>query len=150
MDIKYARHKEALSGVKASRARLMTEAEARRKKKPQELATKKMQSMLEKTSGTELETASKDFKIDYKTAAKDALNSVQQKLAPRKVEQKVKLELENKRTQEQLSAFDASVVEETKAPSSLSMKLNVICGQTFGMMPQGITMMPQGGASGNQ
>ena len=38
-DIKHPRHEKALSGVKASRARLLSEAEARRKEKPQELAT---------------------------------------------------------------------------------------------------------------
>ena len=37
-DIKHPRHEEALSGVKASKARLLSEAEARRKDKPQELA----------------------------------------------------------------------------------------------------------------
>ena len=41
-DIKHPRHEEALSGVKASKARLLSEAEARRKDKPQELATKKI------------------------------------------------------------------------------------------------------------
>ena len=45
--------------------------------------------------------------------------------------------LENERAQEQLNAFEASEVEETKAPSSLSMKLNMNSGQTFGMVPQG-------------
>ena len=40
-DIKHPRHEEALSGVKASKARLMSDAEARWKEKPQELATKK-------------------------------------------------------------------------------------------------------------
>ena len=49
----------------------------------------------------------------------------------------VKLELENEKIQEKLSAFEASEIEETKAPSSLSMKSNVISGQTFGMVPQG-------------
>ena len=48
----------------------------------------------------------------------------------------MKLELESEKTQEKLNAFEASEVEETKAPSSLSMKLNVISGQTFGMVPQ--------------
>ena len=49
----------------------------------------------------------------------------------------MKLELENEKVQEKLNAFEASEVEETKAPSSLSMKLNEISGQTFGMVPQG-------------
>ena len=42
-DIKHPRHEEALSDVKASKARLLSEAEAHRKEKQQELATKKMQ-----------------------------------------------------------------------------------------------------------
>ena len=55
----------------------------------------------------------------------------------KEIEQKVKLELENEKIQEKLNAFEASEVEETKAPSSLSMKLNRISGQTFWMVPQG-------------
>ena len=43
-DIKHPRHEEALSGVKASKARLLSETEARRKDKPQELVTKKNSS----------------------------------------------------------------------------------------------------------
>ena len=53
------------------------------------------------------------------------------------IEQKVKLELENEKFQKRLSAFEASEVEETKAPRRLSKKLIVISGQTFGMVPQG-------------
>ena len=41
-EIKHPRHEEALSSVKASKACLMSEAEARRKEKPHELATKKI------------------------------------------------------------------------------------------------------------
>ena len=54
----------------------------------------------------------------------------------REIGQKVKLELENEKIQEKLNAFEASEVEETKAASILSMKLNVIYGQRFGMVPQ--------------
>ena len=61
----------------------MSEAEAWRKEKRQELARKKMQAVLEETRRTETETAAKDSKIDYKAAAKDALNRVQQELATR-------------------------------------------------------------------
>ena len=82
-------------------------------------------------------TAVDDFKIDYRAAARDALNRVQQELVTKEIEQKVKLEVENEKIQERLNAFNASEVEETKAPISLSMKLNVISGQTFGMVPQG-------------
>ena len=75
-DIKHPRHEEALSGVKASKARLLSEDEARRKDKPQELAAKKMQAVTEETREPEPATAADDFKIDYKAAASDALNRV--------------------------------------------------------------------------
>ena len=136
-DIKHPRHEEALSGVKAIKARLLSEAEARRKEKPQELATKKMQAEPEEMREPGPMTAVDDFKIDYRAVARDALNRVQQELVTKEIEQKVKLELENEKIQEKLNAFEESDVEETKTPSSLSMKLNGICGQTFGMGPQG-------------
>ena len=44
-----ARHEEALWEEKTSKARLLSEAEARRKEKPQELATKKMQALTEES-----------------------------------------------------------------------------------------------------
>ena len=135
-DIKHPRHEEALSGVKASKARLLTEAEARRKEKLQELATKKMQAVTEEIHDPEPATATVAFKIDYSAAARDALNRVQQELLSKEIEQKVKFELENDKIQERLNAFEASEIEATKAPSSLSMKLNVISGQTIGMVPQ--------------
>ena len=136
-DIKHPRREEALSGVKASKARLLSEAEARRKDKPQELAAKKMQAVTEETREPEPATAADDFKIDYRAAARDALNRVQQELVTKEIEQKEKLELENEKLQEQLNTFEATEFEETKAPSSLNMKLNVISGQKFGMVPQG-------------
>ena len=136
-DIKHPRHEEALSGVKASKARLLSEAEARRKDKPQELVAKKMQAVTEEACEPEPATAADDFKIDYRAAARDAINRVQQELVTKEIEQKVKLELEDEKLQEQLNAFEATEVEEAKAPSSLSMKLNVISGQRFDMAPQG-------------
>ena len=136
-DIKHPRHEEALSGVKASKARLLSEAEARRKDKPQELAAKKMQAVTGETHEPEPATAAEDFKIDYKAAARDALNRVQQELVTKEIEQKVKLELENEKLQEQLNTFEATEFEETKTPSSLDMKLKVISGKKFGMAPQG-------------
>ena len=135
-DIKHPRHEEALSGVKASEARLLSEAEVRRKEKPQKLATKKMQELTEETCEPEPVTAV-DSKIDYRAAARDALNRVQQELVTKEIEQKVKLELENEKLQEKLNVFEASEVEETKVPSSLGMNLNVISGQRLGMVPQG-------------
>ena len=73
MDIRHLRHEEASASVKASKTLLMSEAEARTKEKPHELATKKMQAVLEETRGTKPETAANDFKIDYKAAARDVL-----------------------------------------------------------------------------
>ena len=136
-DIKHPRHEEALSGVKASKARLLSEAEARRKDKPQELATKKMQAVTEEICEPGPVTAADDFKIDQRAVARDAVNRVQQELVTKEIEQKMKLELENEKLQEKLITFEATEVEETKTPSSLSMKLNVISGQRFGMVPQG-------------
>ena len=133
-DIKHPRHEEALSGVKASKARLSSEAEARRKAKLQELATKKMQAVTEERCEPEPVTAADDFKIDYRAAARDAVNRVQQELVTKEIKQKVMLELENEKLQEKLNTFEATEFGETKAPSSLSMKINVISGQRFGMV----------------
>ena len=109
----------------------------RAEKKKQELATKKMQAVTEDICELKPVTAADDFKIAYRAAARDALNRVQQELVTKEIEQNVKLELENEKLQEKLNAFEASEVEETKAPSISSMKLNVISGQTFVMVPQG-------------
>ena len=49
VDVKHSGYEEASSGVKASKARLMSQAESRRKKKLQLLARKKMQAVVEKT-----------------------------------------------------------------------------------------------------
>ena len=68
----------------------------------------------------------------------------------REIGQKVKLELENEKTQERLNAFGASEVEEKKAPSSLSQKLNVISGQMFGMVSQGNKIQSKISVAGHQ
>ena len=96
-----------------------------------------MQAVTEVIREPEPVTAADDFKTDYKVAARYALYRVQQELVTKEIGQKVKLELENEKTQERLNAFEASEVEETKAPNSLRMKLNMISGQTFVMVPQG-------------
>ena len=121
-DIKHPRHEEALSGVKASKARLLKEAEARRKDKPQELPTKKMQAVTEETCEPEPVTAADDIKIDYRAAARDALNRVQQELVTKKIDQKVKLELENEKLQEKLNTFEATEVEEKAAEIKILSK----------------------------
>ena len=79
---------------------------------PQELVAKKMQAVTEEAREPEPATAADDFKIDYRAAARDAINRVQQELVTKEIEQKVKLELENEKLQEQLNAFEATEVEE--------------------------------------
>ena len=96
-----------------------------------------MQAVTEDIRESEPVTVAHDFKIDYRAVARDTLNRVQKELVTKEIDQKVKLELENEKFQERLNAFEASEVEETKAPSSLSMKLNVISGKTFGLVPLG-------------
>ena len=56
-------------------------------KKLQELATKKMQAVTEEIREPEPATAADDFKIDYREAARDALNRVQQELLTKEIEQ---------------------------------------------------------------
>ena len=51
-----------------------------------------MQAVTKKAREPEPATAADDFKIDYKAAARDALNRVQQELVTKEIEQKVKLE----------------------------------------------------------
>ena len=143
-DIKHPRHEEALSGVKASKACLFSGADARRKEKLQELATKKMQAVTEEMREPEPVTAADDFKIDYRAAARDASNRVQQELVTKE------MELENEKIQEKLNALEASEVEESKALSSLSMKLNVISWQKFGMVPQGSRIQSINSVAGHQ
>ena len=60
-------------------------------------------------------TAADDFKIDYRAAARDVLNRVQQKLVTEEIGQKVKLELQNENFQERLNAFEASEEEKNKS-----------------------------------
>ena len=80
-----------------------------------------MQAVTEERCEPEPVTATDDFKIDYRAAARDALNRVQQELLKKEIEKKVKLELENEKLQEKLNAFEALEVKKTKVPSSLSM-----------------------------
>ena len=101
--------------MKASKARLLSETEARRKDKLQELATKKMQAVTEETCEPETVTAADDFKIHYRAATRDAVNRVQQELVTKEIEQKVKLELENEKLQEKFNTFEVTEVKENKS-----------------------------------
>ena len=83
------------------------------------------------------ELAAQEIKLDYKTAARDAKKRVEPEMAKKEIEQKVKLEKDFEREQDLLNAFESASKIETKTPSSLSMKLNAISGQTLGMVTQG-------------
>ena len=66
-DAKHPRHEEALSGVKASWARLMNEAESRRKETaPSTFTTKKVKTLPDEGAASSLEAESASpRKIDY-------------------------------------------------------------------------------------
>ena len=61
-----------------------------------------MQAVTEGIREPEPVTAADDFKIEYKAAARDALYRAQRELLAKEIKQKVKLKLENEKTQEKL------------------------------------------------
>ena len=67
MDAKQPRHKEALSAAKASRARLMNEAESRKKEvTPGTFTTKKVKTLPDEAITSSLEAGSAGaLKVDY-------------------------------------------------------------------------------------
>ena len=76
-DAKHPRHEEALSGVKASRARLMNEAESRRKETtPSTFTTKKVKNLPNEVVASSLKAESAGpLKVDYGLAARTALQN---------------------------------------------------------------------------
>ena len=96
-DAKHPRHEEALSGVKASRARLMNEAESRKKETtPSTFTTKKVKTLPDEVVASNLEAESASpLKVDYGLAARTAVQNVKQELTTKEVEQWVRSELES-------------------------------------------------------
>ena len=74
-DAKHPRHEEALSGVKATRARLMNEAESRRKETtPSYFTTKKVKILPDEVVASSLEAdLAGRLKVGYGLAARTAL-----------------------------------------------------------------------------
>ena len=105
LDAKHPRHEEALSGVKASRARLMNEAESRRKETtPSFFTTKKVNTIPDEVVASSLEAdSSGPLKVDYGLAARTALQNIQQELATKEVEQWVRSKLESRDLREKLT-----------------------------------------------
>ena len=91
-DAKHPRHEEALSGIKASRARLMNEAESRRKETtPSTFTTKKVKTLPDEVVASNLEAESASpLRVDYDLAARTALQNDKQELATKEVEQWVR------------------------------------------------------------
>ena len=77
-DAKHPRHEDALSGIKASRARLMNEAESRRiETTPSTFTAKKVKTMADEVVASSLEAESAGpLKVDYGLAARTALQNV--------------------------------------------------------------------------
>ena len=131
-DAKHPRHEEALSGVKASRARLMNEAESRKMAVTQgTFMTKKVKTLADDTIAPYLETEpASALKVDYGLAARTALQSVQQELATKEVEQWVWSELENTGLREKLDIPGKTAKGKyNQEPKKQCLKLNVIWGK---------------------
>ena len=152
-DAKHSRHEEALSGVKASRARLMNEAESRRKETaPSTFTTKKVKTLTDEVVDSSLEAESASpLKVDYDLAAKTALQNVKQELATKEVEQWVRSELESSDLREKFNILSKTTQEEDKqGPRKQGLKLNVISGRTFGMTKEGTKIMSINSVAGHQ
>ena len=143
-DAKYPRHEEAVSGVKAGRARLMNEAESRRKETtPSTFTTKKVKTLPDEVVASNLEAESAGPpKVENGLAARTALQNVKQELATKKVEQWVRSEMESTYLCEKFNILSKMTEEEDKQePRKQGLKLNVISGRTFGMTKEGTKIM---------
>ena len=152
-DVKHPRHEEALSGVKASRARLMNEAESRKKETtPNTFTTKKVKTWPDEVVASNLETeSSSPLKVDYGLAARTALQNVKQDLATKEVEQWVRSELQSTDLREGLNVLSKTTgAEDEREPKKQGLKLNVISGKTFGMTKAGTKIMSIISVAGHQ
>ena len=128
-DAKHPRHKEALSGARASRAHLMNEAESRKKEvRTGPFTTMKVKTLPDEATASSLEAESAGaLKVDYGLAARNALQNVQQELATKEVEQWVKSELENTELREKLDYLGRTTKEEdNQEHKKQGLKLKVI------------------------
>ena len=152
-EAKHPRHEEALSGVKASRARLMSEAESRRKETaPSTFTTKKVKTLPDEVVASSLEAESASpLKVDYGLAARTASQNVKQELATKEVEHWVRSELESTDLWEKFNILSKTTQEEDKQdPRKQGLKLNVISGRTFGMTKEGTKITSIVSVAGHQ
>ena len=133
-DAKHPRHEEALSGVKASRARLMNEAESRRKETTSStFTTKKVKTWPDEVVASNLEAeSSSPLKVDYGLAARTALQNVKQDLATKEVEQWVRSELESTDLRENLNVLGKTTkAGDKEEPKKQGLKLNDQVGRIY-------------------
>ena len=144
---------QALSGVKASRARLMNEAESRRKETtPSTFPNKKVKTLPDEVVASNLEAESaSSLKVDYGLAARTSLKNVKQELATKEVEQWIRSELESTDLRENFNILGKTTEKEDKEePRKQGLKLNVISGRTFGMTKEGTKIMSIISVAGHQ
>ena len=79
-----------------------------------------------KKQATGAEPQSEVFRIDNKVAAKHIWSRVKKELETKDFDQKMKMDLGIDWLQDQLNAFEASLLEENKVASSLCNRLIVI------------------------
>ena len=152
-DAKHPRHEEVLSGVKASRARLMNEAESRRKETtPSTFTTKKGKTLPDEMVASKLEEwSASPLKLDYGLAARTALQNVKQELVTKEVEQWVRSKLESTDLRENFNILGKTKEKEDKEkPSKQGLKLNVISGRTFATTKEGTKIMSIISVAGHQ
>ena len=151
-DAKHPRHEEALSGVKASRARLMNEAESQRKETtPSTFTTNKVKTLPDEVVASSLEAESAGpLKVDYGLLARTALQNVQQELATEEFEQWVRSERESTDFREKFDILSKTTKEDKQEPKKQGLKLNVISGRTFSMTKEGLKIMSIISVAGHQ
>ena len=152
-DAKHPCHEEALSGLKVSRARLMNEAESRRKETtPSTFTTKKVKTLPDEVVASNLEAESASpLKVDYGLAARTALQNVKQELATKEMQQRVRSEVESTDLRESFNILGKTTKKEDKEqPRKQGLKLNVISGRTFGMKKEGTKVMSIISVAGHQ
>ena len=122
----------------------MNEAESRKKEMTAgTFTTKKVKTLPDEAIASSLEAESAGaLKVDYRLAARNALQNVQQELATKEVEQWVRSELENTELREKLDILGRATKEEDhREPRKQGLKLNVISVQSFGMTKEGTKIM---------
>ena len=137
----YPKHKLALAAVQNQRNR-QTEFEAKNLEAPStELPTKTVKAVTQAINAIEA-TAKNALEINYEKAASEAINKVKQDLATKKIEQRLKQEIDRQRLNETLSCsvpVPDAVVGSTKSGNYNTLKM--VTGKPFGITKIGARIM---------